>query len=335
MITDQSIRAALERMADQAPDPERIRAGLARRTRVHRQRRALLLAGGAAAAVGVVGVPTVLTLRPRLHGHTLSGAGPVTLRYRPAWLPDHFVESDRSVTVRDGQSVYESRLWRPSEDVRGDQDRYSPAASISLSLSPEGVELSSRTAPVTVHGVEGGLFREGATLDGRPIHRVSWPAAADTFLSVHVMGIDDTDEVALRVAESVEPDGEALVEPGVEPGWIPDLVDPDPYSLVVSDSGYGVETRLSMGGECSPALSFHLGGIWAGPPVTPDQRRTETVRGTSVLLYLAEHSWSVHLVLDDGRNLVIDAGQGVSDDDLLRVWAQLRIHPAPDLRWMG
>ena len=50
MITDEEIRAALDRVVARAPDPARIRAGFASRARAHRQRRALLVAGGALAA---------------------------------------------------------------------------------------------------------------------------------------------------------------------------------------------------------------------------------------------------------------------------------------------
>lgn len=333
MVTEQRVRAALEHMAGRAPDPERIRAGLQRRARVHRQRRALLVAGGVAAAAGAVAVPSVVLL-PRSPERSLLGAGPVSLRYRPAWLPAGFVESSRSATVRDGRVAAEARVWKPSEEL-GDSHGYGPVARIWMDARPEAVDLSGRTAPVMVGRVEGGLFRDGETLAGRAIYRVAWPRGDGGSFTVTVRSVDDSDEVALRVAESVAPDADAVLEPPVEPGWLPEQVPADPYHLSVFESGYGVEADLGLGGAGRPTLRFHLGGIWGGPSATPEQRRTVTVRDTSVLLYLAERSWSAHLVLDDGRNLVIDAGQGVSDEDLLRVWEQLHVLPLPDTSWMG
>jgi hypothetical protein len=332
VVTEQSIRAALEHLAARAPDPERIRAGLQHRARVHRQRRVLLAAGGVAAAAGVVGVPSVVLLRrsPEL---SPAGAAPVPLRYRPAWLPADFGEFHRMVSVRGGRVVGESRGWRPSAALR-QRRGYPVFAGISLALRPEPVDLSNRTAPVMVSGVEGGLFHLGDTRDGYAHYSVSWPRDDGAHFSVSAQGIDDSDEVALQVAQSVTPDADAVVEPPVEPGWLPAQVSADSYGLSVFEAGYGVEASLSLAGG-GPALSFHLGGIWGGPVVRPEQRRTVTVRDTSVLLYLAEHSWSAHIVLDDGRNLVIDAGQGISDEDLLRVWEQLRVLPLPDTSWMG
>jgi hypothetical protein len=216
-----------------------------------------------------------------------------------------------------------------------DRRGYGAAAGLWLEVRPETVDLSDRTVSVMVGGVEGGLFRDGETLDGRAIYRVAWPRDDGGSFTVLVRGIDDSDEVALRVAESVTPDADAVVEPPVEPGWLPAQVPADPYHLSVSESGYGVEASLSLAGGGGPTLGFRLGGIWGGPPVRPEQRRTVTVRDTSVLLYRARGSWSAHIVLDDGRNLVVDAGPGVSDEDLLRVWEQLRVLPPPDTSWMG
>ncbi|MFC7479975.1 hypothetical protein ACFQX7_07965 [Luedemannella flava] len=66
------IFAALERIAHQAPAPDRVVQGLTGRIRVHRQRRALLTIGGATVGAAAAGVPAFFVLRPG----TDAGPGP-------------------------------------------------------------------------------------------------------------------------------------------------------------------------------------------------------------------------------------------------------------------
>src|SRR5689334_2376031 len=62
-LTDDDIRAALQLVASRAPDPAKVRAHLAAVGHRHRQRRALLMAGGAIAAGVAIGVPAVILSR--------------------------------------------------------------------------------------------------------------------------------------------------------------------------------------------------------------------------------------------------------------------------------
>lgn len=329
MVTEQTIRAALERMADQAPDPERIRAGLANRSRRYHQRRALLIAGGAAAAVGAVGVPTVMALRPRDQA-TIggAGAGPVTLSYRPDWLPEGLVEWHRQVSVRDGRTIREVRSWSPSDALaRPGRDGW--LREVNLGVRPAGeFDPAEGAGTVTVGGATGWLLYH----HGGDQQEVLWPAGDGMVLFATARAFEDDTEVALRVAESTVRDGRAAVEPPVRLGWLPDGVDRNRYGISVSSGQYGVETSLAVGGDGGASLSIYLGGIWGGPQEAPDQRRSETIQGRSVLLYRFGHRWRAHMVVA-GRNVVLDAAMGISDDDLLRVCEELRIHP-PDTGWM-
>lgn len=111
MVDADSIKAALEAIADQAPHAGRVRARIEARGRVHRSRRAFVVAAGALGTVAAVGVPLV-TARKRSRPVVAASPSPsasvsrepepeeITLSflYAPAWLPAGMVEAYRQVT---------------------------------------------------------------------------------------------------------------------------------------------------------------------------------------------------------------------------------------------
>src|SRR6185369_3246812 len=113
-------------------DPARVRAHLSARARRHRQRRVLLMAGGAVGAAVAIGGPAVVLSRrkppptpaspglpdvrtaPNLPSPTpepapAPGNGRVPLRYRPAYLPEDFLEVFRIVSLNG--RVFQAREW--------------------------------------------------------------------------------------------------------------------------------------------------------------------------------------------------------------------------------
>ncbi|MEU7865177.1 hypothetical protein [Dactylosporangium sp. NPDC049140] len=120
-MTDPLIRAAFEAIAATAPPPERIRARIAARARVHRQRR-LVLAGvgalGGAAAATAIGAPllarsgsggTAGVAAPSASGAPSASRAPspaptvfrpdgIPFLFGPGWLPDGLTEQYREVS---------------------------------------------------------------------------------------------------------------------------------------------------------------------------------------------------------------------------------------------
>src|SRR5689334_5838754 len=74
MLTDDELRAAFHRIADRAPAPVRVLAHLRGQSRVRRQRRVLLLAGGAAVTAAIAG-PAVISGLRRATADRFGGAG--------------------------------------------------------------------------------------------------------------------------------------------------------------------------------------------------------------------------------------------------------------------
>jgi len=202
-LTDDEIRAALEHVASQAPDPARVRAHLSARTRRHRQRRVLLMAGGAVGAAVAIGGPAVVLSRrkpppapaspslpdvrtwPNLPSPTpepapAPGTGRVPLRYRPAYLPEDFLEVFRIVSV-DGH-VFQAREWH-HQDPR--LPEVNPGA-ITLTLDLEGfMSIEGRSREITVNGQRSFTVTAGALTVSDPL-TLNVPSYGTRSVSVRV-----------------------------------------------------------------------------------------------------------------------------------------------------
>lgn len=333
MITEEKIRGALERMADRAPNAERVRARLAGRSRAVRTRRAVLLAGGAAAAAGVVGVPTVLAVRSRPLGGVdplgLPAGGRLPLRYGVGWLPDGLVEDSRMVTMRDGSLDRMFRSWRPSAADRAQIDdplARSQGVSLWLTAADEVVAGDRGSSGVTVNGQRGELHEDERG------HRVVWPVGNGRVFVVQATMFDDSAVVAVGAAESVDVDPAAVLEPPVAPGWLPGQIDSAFYE-VYAVAYYGdVQMGLTVGRDPFVQIRVSDTHTFGGSEVS--QTRRETVRGWPVLVEYASGSWAAYATLDDDRQLVVVGGGGIGDDELLRVIEELHLRPRPDLGWL-
>jgi hypothetical protein len=196
---DSDIQDALATIAATAVSPERVRARIGARARVHRQRRMLLAGAGLATAVAAVGVP--LALQDRRAEPALPPAPELDLMYRPGWLPDGVAERYRSVTFDTGTGVSAgaTRRWYPA----GSKSVVTvPEGSVSLVVGePLEPEVSE---PVTVGPARGIRWVSDQTA------YVQWqPAGGPVIVASSYRTADDRGN-ALRMARSVEPTSESV-----------------------------------------------------------------------------------------------------------------------------
>ncbi len=353
MITDDEIRAALDHVVSRAPDPASIRAGFASRARAHRQRRALLFAGGAMAASGAIGVPAVLGwLEPGPRAangqsgpdvRTPPNLGPaaaepisdaaverVAMRYRPTWLPEGFVETSRTSSVAVDGSKYQVREWLRVEDARLSPDQRSDAtARIRLVLAPVNrLAIGDWRPAVTINGDDGGL----SDADDH-VPQVIWRIEKGLRLAVYVNGVADGRAVAVRIARSVKPDGVSGVECPLRLNWLPDFLT-EYAEQQIKLSAWGPTWRSTrsvlVGDGAAVLLSVEYGPDIAAPPAGIPA----TVRGRSGLTrdYEGDAGGWAHVALDGVDLLVTGA---VNYDEIVQVTNKLDVGPRPYRGWIG
>ena len=358
MVTEEMIRAALERVAERAPDGVAVRAALAGRARLLHQRRTLVLAGGAAAATVATGVPAA-ALWLRRNGSPVAPSGPAQppnrrfpLRWRPTWLPNGLVELHRSTKFDDEVTEW-VRGWgpRPADDAS-----QSGLPAVALRMTRESA-LPEIGRPVSINGTPGRLHND----PGAPECGVLWLAAPGQLLTASITKMSptkDPEESSLRIARSVVADPAAVCEVWVAFGWLP--------------AGYGDAARsFSLGASVKPgqpvtptarierlflhptAESGAVGSLTIGEDrPRPQGAQDVTVRGRPGWMVWNEHDESVvYVPLEDGRPLVMTVkatrigeprnrtlpprGRSWTREELLRVVDEVRLGPIPDLSWFG
>jgi hypothetical protein len=354
MTVDDDILAALDRIAADAPHPDRVRAGLARRTRVMRQRRLVLAAGGAVVVAGAIGMPALVGLsgrrapvggpdvrtspnlgRPVREAPLLEENRWVTMRYRPTWLPEGLVEHARTVTMSGGRPDHQFRFWvDPSPIPSGWPPRDEPhgPARVTLKLGrPHEVPTDESWSPVRINGVAGRV----APPD--PTQAVVWPVAAGLNLSVSTAGMADALTTALRVARSVEADGGAGVESPFAFGWLPaGVIGEERATTRVSDDRTGYEVELAVVNDGHELLRVVSGtGV---PPTMPGDNVPLTVRGRPGLGGVtADSTYWVNVDADFGQPIfaVGALAAGVSLPNLVRVVNEMTVNQSPFPGWLG
>jgi len=356
MTVDDDIRVALDRIAADAPDPNRVRAGLARRARAVHQRRLVLAAGGAVVVAGMIGMPAWIGLsarrvpvggpdvrtspnlgRPGREGPLFDENRWAPLRYRPTWLPEGLVEQARAATLRGGRPDYQYRRWedpgpRPSA-WPPPRDETPDAPTVVLELGPaDTVVAAGSWTPVTINGVAG---RVSPAVDPSP--GVVWPVDAGLNLRVSVSGVPDPLTVALRVARSVQGDLAAIVESPFTFGWLPaGIIGEERASVIAAGdrSGYVVGLEIDRERQTLVRVVNGTGVV----DMVPDGGGPVTVRGRPGLGAVNPDgaSW-VSAVDEFGQRIfatgLVSAGLGLPD--LVRVVEELTVNLGPDLGWMG
>jgi hypothetical protein len=363
MTHPEEIRAALERLAWQAPGPERVASNLSRRIKRYRQRRTLLTVGTVAAGSLVVGVPAYLVLRPDRDPPPIGklptpppepspGTGNPRARMfvRPTWLPEGLIEVGREGST--GAHPRQSRRWAVPEILdatqTGNLEAVARTPQVGLEVRPVDppVEYPSpwpiESPPPTTRYEPLGR-PPNTTVQGRPAYigesgprscEAYWQRHDGLLVSLHVGNTGgDLTETIRRIAESVVDDDIAGVEAGVSFGWLPPRVPASP--LIVSAFGTGdvwTQTIRTLGND-APTVVAEIGTypFEAGF----DNPTKVTVRGTAAEYALG----SLRVRLDSARWLHV-VGPNVADADqerrdVLRIADEIVIGPPAYREWMG
>jgi hypothetical protein len=271
-LTDDEIRAALHYVASRAPDPAGVRIHLAGLTRRHRQRRALLMAGGGVGVAVAIGVPAVILSgggppsvpSPRYDGPDLPDVrtwpnlpspapepapGPgntrVPLRYRPTYLPDGFGEVFRIVSG--GGGAFQAREWH-------ELGVFTNPAAISLSVAPDAdLPISDRSQEITVNGASALLAPPDAE-----VQQVVWSIGDGLSLSVEARHLEDGWTVVQDVARSIGPDGVAGLEVPLSFGYLPPDLTRE-WRLIIEPDGDQWVASLDLIRDRSALLMARLG----------------------------------------------------------------------------
>jgi hypothetical protein len=216
MNVDDQLRDVYAGLASQAPNADRVRAGIAGRVKAQRQRRLLLGVGGTAAAVAAVGVPALLlreelppvdaSLRP------IRGRG-YPMPFTPSWIPEGFMLTERRITI--GVPGPQRRVWQ------SDPSMMFPELRVDLLLTDGTIPAPSSN--VDLDGVPASVHHE------KHLASCSWQAMAGLRVSVVLQKqpdeIDSGPEYAQivqRVARSALRGKVEYLLPTMSFGWLPD-----------------------------------------------------------------------------------------------------------------
>jgi hypothetical protein len=365
------VRAAQERQATRAPDPDRIRSALpARAARLARRRYGMAAAVAAAVAVALAVTVPAFALRgagddaglqfeapppvpttPADAASSARGFGPVGLCWRPTWLPNGLEERIRRVSAMSpGGGFGFSRTWTP-----GPVGADGHGGSMGVSLYVRAATGVNDPQPndgeaVDINGTRG--YYHG----GPGKAYVEWRADAETVVTIdhHRMSLDKA--AMLRIARSVRADPGELAVP-LTLGWLPgDLavvgaeVSGDSPAVwlaqltveAIPPAGPTIPPADKEGKEAkegpryisvslSPTTTAPAGGEQVTVGGRPGRFVTRPDLDVNMLYLVVE--------LADGRLLTVIANWPTSDpltrDDLLRVAAEATPGDPDAAAWVG
>ncbi|MEV0403318.1 hypothetical protein [Actinoallomurus sp. NPDC050550] len=247
MTTDEVIRQAFERQAENAPAADRVLADFrVRMGRVRRRRRATqgvmaVVLSGAAVAAAAVWVPSG---KPESIGHRVQTGprpAPVRLLYRPGWLPQGFTEVAREVGQGRADSV-QIRTWADRSLTEPPADKaLVPRVDVQVEPPTRAGRYEDRLTSLrrqpgsTTVNVNGHEARRWQDSSGQCV--IAWRPDTRSVLSVTMSNLIDPCADALRVARSVGPDDRATFVPPLRATWLP----------ATFATGYVVVSRTASG----------------------------------------------------------------------------------------
>lgn len=370
-MTDDLLRQALQRQADRAPDPDRVRAALPSRAARRTRRRYGSMAGGlvAAAALAAFAVPVLAlddapaprgagpaaAMSPSASARDAAPTAPaaVGLRYRPTWLPAGLTERSRTVPLGpdfgyDGPV----RIWKRANAGAGFDTGGSRLEFGAVDTENGADQFGDHGQAVDINGKPGRL--SSASGDGKS--SLHWIIDPETVIFIHNVEAGLSDADLLRVARSVQPDPGQVAVP-VRFGWLPTGMAPK-LAQFAGDSADRWQLELTAYGRKPGAAPTPTSkeektedpdrGIYVRLGRTtdaPDGGESITVAGRPARIVVREiegpkpvpgqHAYVVVELASGLKLTVFSVLPDVSRDDLIATAAAIEIGPAPDLSWLG
>jgi hypothetical protein len=317
--TEQLIKEALNRQADRAPHPGPTLSALRRPARKRSRSSIFLTIGVAAAAAAVVFTAGVLVGKGPSPNDGAAALMPTTaadagqLKFGPKWLPDGFVEVSRTVSkegfsrtwTKDGQGL-ENAEWEPVPYVTVGSRTHLPVG------YEQWEDVPVRKGRGHVHVGELPKLGSLATV----IVTESDFVTRSEPLVVTVRSVPNARDLALQIANSVEPDASAGVLSAVELNGVsqPDVEgrSPTEWTSEITVGGFVVKVSTEQ-----PDLK---GGV----PVNVRGKE-----GTFVPGYLPQ------VVVQEGRLWLAVRGSDASQDQLIAAANAAKINQTPGYEWLG
>ncbi|RSM67800.1 hypothetical protein DMH04_48085 [Kibdelosporangium aridum] len=330
MSTEEMIKQAFERQAGRAGDHRKVLAEVRKATakrRIGGWGIGLISIGVAAA----VATPIVLssagqpnTAAPADPSVTTLPAAPVppkpaeqagegvtVLQYQPGWLPDGAYEIGR-LSAGDGAL---SRTW----ELPGGETNERRTVQLVLSQAP----MPAEGRPVDINGIPGKLVTDSESAT------VAWLAEPGQRLAVTVPGKDNVGDVALRIARSVKPDGDAAFVWPLEFTWLPQNMQPSGFGVLGTGLKYvDVDASAHPLPETQGENGISVNVFTLRPPTSPPEGTPVTVRGKQGVV----RSGMVYVEFELGRALRVSGP--LSQEDLVRIADGIRIGPL-NYPWIG
>lgn len=296
--TENLIRAALARQAERAPHPGPILHAL---EKPRRRRPWLLAIVGALVVAAAVAIPVAVSGNdpqpPAVIPPLPSDAIP--MRYKPTYLPDGMTEGRR---ISDNDGNLQTRHWGDGKvgavslaNATGDQLGM-------FAGCKDGVVVNVNGRPGRLSQSPGGFWE------------VSWMATQDT--CVQVTGGNEA--TALRVARSVQPDGEAVMRPLLRFGWLPPELTRQTF-IVAREAN----------GKVTAAVIVHSGGN-GGPNLMVGLHQKGFVSDT-------KNPKVATVDLKDGRVLRVDFSEAppMTPEQTQHLVSRIAPVEGVDLSWLG
>ncbi|ONI80977.1 hypothetical protein ALI144C_20620 [Actinosynnema sp. ALI-1.44] len=242
-----------------------------------------------------------------------AGEDVIMLRYQPSWLPEGAYESGRSFAGRGSLA----RTWNLPG---GGEGRHK---SVTLSLVNQA-PLPAEGKTVDINGVTGKVVTDHLTTF------VAWMPTPGERLSVSILGTGDVTETVLRIARSVNHDGNAEYEWPLAFDWLPNQAQPSGFNISGS-SPNDVDVSVSADFTTQP---HGQDAIWAdiGPLPEPPEGESVTVRGKQGFFIPGESSGEIDVELEPNRWLRVSGP--LSREDLVKVVDSIKIGPL-HYPWLG
>jgi hypothetical protein len=357
MTTEELIQQAFEQRASHAPDPGRVVAGLQVAARRARRRRVVVVTTATVAATvcAVLAGSLVVGLRSTAPSMSLvesaPGASTIPLRYQPTWLPGRVFGEVSRASSTGRADLYQARTWVWMGDW---PPLGEPLPKIEIEVHDRWTK--TRTSPPKTEpgavgvDVNGHMGRSTGNSRGPWTCTVEWPDTAPNVLSVTVTYPAMTPcDIALRIARSVRPEKDAVVDTPLHLGAVPMGYQEQQATAEPGNGGCDVrslgsfkdrsvlDARLMHATFPADPILTYFGVPKSGTPIRVGGR---PARFYSYSYSAFSHTNASRVLVDVGHGRVLlvsapDASseQALTKERLIEIAAGARVGADPSCKW--